>query len=656
MNLILSNNNREQLVSQQQQLLQQLANLNQILGENGEQTILEVISHQHWYSFRNKREIVFDSHTGILFPNFNFMPHIKYKNWQLEQKKYAPNGIGQKQWNHLGNYFSQYKFFNFPNKFKGKIIPEHFFYQEEPNPRYHSPIFYNFKNELEVNNVYNVTEPYIFPCLNILNNPELLPEYPRLTAHEKAKIILDFFLEQDWIPNFEFFLDKFHDEDEEDFKDRLSEAQEECNEYNHIFDAYYQRLELQKQLVVLEKQISELPELKNLFTSDFDYRQEIKNYNLTEINKSIWQYSLSAQQWINYLLTQIDTWENNHQYLLTNALVLNTTLEKKLPISLNLNLDEQELLTLRHCYLQKCLNFGLVPLRSALIDLLQQNHEIEETLKQTHSLAALATLENQIRPSFTLLVEHSATLCTQTLKKLEWLENSLDFVNIIVQSIQENTENYLILLDKYQQDLIRIGVDNSIEAGHIEQWFSEWRQERLQMLQQWQPLVEAGLNGIISNQTVLDTLQCLDQYQYQLDQFYLQKRLGIHTTYAFQSNGHRQEKLEKELKLTELNHQFMQNLEKVIFATENSMQKIWLIRFSEVWQQGIVKEITKFLENEKLLERSDITQIMSEEMRKVQQQSLTSCLQDAKNYSQALMQREQDTNTLIFKMRKALQA
>ena len=43
-------------------------------------------------------------------------------------------------------------------------------------------------------------------------------------------------------------------------------------------------------------------------------------------------------------------------------------------------------------------------------------------------------------------------------------------------------------------------------------------------------------------------------------------------------------------------------------------------------------------------------------MRKVQQQSLTSCLQDAKNYSQALMQREQDTNTLIFKMRKALQA
>ena len=63
MNLILSNNNREQLVSQQQQLLQQLANLNQILGENGEQTILEKKKKKQKYSIRNKREIDFDSHT-----------------------------------------------------------------------------------------------------------------------------------------------------------------------------------------------------------------------------------------------------------------------------------------------------------------------------------------------------------------------------------------------------------------------------------------------------------------------------------------------------------------------------------------------------------------------------------------------------------------
>ncbi len=253
------------------------------------------------------------------------------------------------------------------------------------------------------------------------------------------------------------------------------------------------------------------------------------------------------------------------------------------------------------------------------------------------------------------MAEHTAKRCTQTLKKLEWLENSLDFVNSIVKSEQQSIENYMILLDKYQQDLLQIGMESSIESEEVSKWFAEWRQERLQILQQWQPLIQAGLNNLIPQHTVLDTLQCLEQYQQNLDKFYLGKRLGIHTTYAFQANGHRQEKLEKEQEITKLVHQFMQNLEKVIFSAKTTAQKIWLVRFSEVWQQGIVQEIIAFLSNEELLDRGDIAQIVSEEMRKIQQQSLAACLQDAKTYSAALTQQEKDFATLMFKMRKALQ-
>ena len=173
-------------------------------------------------------------------------------------------------------------------------------------------------------------------------------------------------------------------------------------------------------------------------------------------------------------------------------------------------------------------------------------------------------------------------------------------------------------------------------------------------MKQIQPLLDAGLNKLIDEQTVLDVLPCMAQYQSELDQFYLQKRLGIHTTYAFQPNGHRQEKLEKEQELTKLVHQFMQQLEKVIFNTQTTAQKIWLIRFSEAWQQGVVNQITDFLAKEQLIERDDVVLIMSEELRKVQQQNLAACLQDAQSYSEALAQREKDVNTLIFKMRKAL--
>ncbi|MDN5513424.1 MAG: hypothetical protein L0G64_14170 [Acinetobacter sp.] len=505
--------------------------------------------------------------------------------------------------------------------------------------------------------IYNVQEVYVFPVLKIWSDTRLVPSNPRLTNLEKSKIILDFFLEQDWIPNFEPFLEKFHNEEDDDFKERLNEAQQQCDEYNRIFDAYYKRIQLQKQLIGLESQIAELPEPApvNLFTSDFDYRLDLNNYDLSAIQSSVWQYGQASQQWINTLLNRIDEWENQHLNLVKNTVELNQELDKKLPVSMNVTAEEKQLLESQLQQLKKRLDIGLTPLRSNLINLFSESQQISLNLEQTNTLVGLAKIEQQLRPSFELLAEHSAILCTNTLKEMEWLDQSLDFVKSIVSVLRKSAEDYLILVDKYQQDLMQLGLDNSIESEEIAKWFAEWRSERLSLLKQIQPLLDAGLNKIIDEQTVLDVLPCIEQYQSGLDQFYLQKRLGIHTTYAFQANGHRQEKLEKEQELTKLVHQFMQQLEKIIFNTKTTAQKIWLIRFSEVWQQGVVNQITDFLAKEQLIERDDVVLIMSEELRKVQQQNLAACLQDAQSYSEALTQREKDVNTLIFKMRKTLQ-
>lgn len=671
--LQLEKTKQQGILQQAQQQLNQLTPELESFDSGAEQILLEAISQQAWYGFKNKREIVFDSRTGLLFPNFEYVPHVKYEDWKKVQKEYAPNGVGIKQWQLLYDTHTifygfenhvEFKF-DYPAQYRGKTPVNLCEYNSDGsyanNRNYHIYYLENFWQGNHI--IYSRTDNRGFignckaiPVLKTLNNPHLLPDYPRLTPHEKAKIILDFFIEQDWIPNFEPFITQNNGEDNDDFQECLAKVQAQCNEYNRIFSAYYQRLQLQKQLIALEQQIAQLPEPQpqNLFTSDFNYRQEIQQYNLAEINTSVWQYSLAAQQWLNYLLSQIDDWANRHQHLLAHALELNNTLAKKQATSLNLTDNEKQFLSSRHQQLQQALNMGLDNLRIALIDLLQQAQHLELQLKNTTSLTVLAELERQARPTFVLLAEHSATLCTQTLKKLEWLEQSLGFVQEIVKSEQQTTDSYLILVDKNQQDLLQQGTDNSVEAEQITLWFSEWRQERLLMLKQWQPLIDAGLQGVISEQTVLDTLQYMQHYQQQLDAFYTQKRLGIHTTYAFFPNGHRQEKLEKEQELIKLNHQFMQQLEKVIFSTSHTAQKIWLVRFSEVWQQSMVQEIICFLEQEQLIDRSDIVQIMSEEMRQLQQQNFASVLQDAKDYSQALAQREKDTSTLIFKMRKAL--
>ncbi|WP_228256808.1 hypothetical protein [Acinetobacter sp. WCHAc060033] len=667
--------------AKQQSLLKQAqAKLNQLepelenFEEGAEHILLEAISQQDWYGFKNKREIIFDKRTGFLFPNFEFMPHYSLNDWKNIKKNYSPNNIGQGKWAQLYECeCNDYGFsnnarvneFDYPRKFRGNESVSLCGYYSSfgsyhINRNYHLYYIYNFsKNNMshQVSKSDNdVSNSKILLVLRTLDNTEIADDNPRLTATEKAKIILDFFIEKDWIPNFEPFLEKTDEEDDEDFQERLTQAQQQCDVYNQIFDAYYQRIQLQKKLADLELQLAELPEPepKNIFTSAFDYQIELKNYDSQIINQSVWKYSQASQQWMSNLLNNIDEWENEHLNLVKNTVELNQELDKKLPVSGNITAEEKHLLDSQLKKLKERLDLGLTPLRTSLINFLSESQQISSNLEQTSSLNGLAQLEHQTRPSFELLAEHTAILCTKTLKKMEWLDQSLDFVKSVVNILRRSAENYLILVDKYQQDLMQIGLENSIESEEVEAWFVEWRRERLTLLKQIQPLLDAGLNNVIDEQTVLDIFSCIEQYQNELDQFYLQKRLGIHTTYAFQPNGHRQEKLEKEQELTKLVHQFMQQLENVIFSTKTTAQKIWLIRFSEVWQNGIVNQITDFLTKEQLIERDDVVQIMSEELRKVQQQNLAACLQDAQSYSDALAQREKDVNTLIFKMRKAL--
>ena len=646
-----------------------------------EEILYDAIEEQNWFTFKNKPFVVFDRRTGFLFPNFNHVKHVAYREWNELKKSYGPNDIEKGRWEILSEIFyynektdrtkGSYFFkqgehnlkFDYPKKFRGSKATGIFISKHIDKLGQLKKI--NYITGFSTNDSFSwyVTGNYqnylnhsVFPVLRVLNNPKLLPDHPSMIGREKSKIILNFFIDKGWMPIFEPFLDQFHNESNDDYQNRFNIAKKQCDEYNSIFEIYYEKRQLEKKLLDLGLTYDDLSNaaVSNVGKVSYDFLVEIQNYNIDEINKSVWQYSLSAQKWLNSLLGKIDEWENDNLDLVKTALELKQELDKKLPVSINVTTEEKQLLESQLQQIKKRLDLGLTLLRSNLINLLSESQQISSNLEQTNTLFGLAQLEQQARPSFELLAEHTATLCTKTLKEMEWLDQSLDFVRTVVSVLRKSAEDYLILVDKYQQDLIQIGLDNSIESEEIAKWFAEWRSERLSLLKQFQPLLDAGLNKIIDEQTVLDVLPCIEQYQNELDQFYLQKRLGIHTTYAFQPNGHRQEKLEKEQELTKLVHQFMQQLEKVIFNTKTTAQKIWLIRFSEVWQQGMVNEITNFLAKEQLIERDDVVLIMSEELRKVQQQNLASCLQDAQSYSEALAQREKDVNTLIFKMRKAL--
>lgn len=664
-----------------QQILQQLQPQLEQAKDGAEQILLEAISKQSWYTFKNKPQLVFHTKSGFLFPNIRECnSFITCKQWKSEnfQSQFSIYNIAKGEWKALHDSFyrahngpyrgflNRDKFdytyaessFDYPLKFRS-LTPSNVLYYTDAYPSSSNYYYYlSPDNKKEYySSEYEKSHFCILPYTHILDNDLLLPQNYILSPIDKAKIILDFFLEQDWTPIFDDYIEQYEDEEDEDFKIRLKESQTKCDRYNRLFGAYYKRIQLQKQLVEIEQQLAGLPEpAQTWLSADFNYRPVLAQYPLTEIAQSVWQYSQSAQHWLNTLLEQLDEWESEHSDVITTAQSINAIFAEKLQLSSQLNEQECAVLNEHHQYLKQKLNFSLIPTKQKLIALLEQNQQLEQKLEQTDDLQSLAELEQYSRPSFPLLAEHSATLCTKNLASLEWLEQNLTFIQDVVASAEQQREQYLIFVDKYQQDLLKEASDNSIEDEHIQKWLTEWRTERLTLLQQWLPLVKAGLQHELTQETVRSTLACLVNYQEQIDQFYLKSRLGVHTKFAFTANGHRQEQLEKDSELIKLNHQFMQALQTVIFSLSNSREKLWLLNYSEVWQKHIVQEIQVFLQNENLLERDDIAQLMMDDMRKVQQQSLASCLQDAERYSEALEQRNKSVNTLIFKMRKALSA
>lgn len=46
-----------------------------------EEILYDAIEEQNWFTFKNKPFVVFDRRTGFLFPNFNHVKHVAYREW-----------------------------------------------------------------------------------------------------------------------------------------------------------------------------------------------------------------------------------------------------------------------------------------------------------------------------------------------------------------------------------------------------------------------------------------------------------------------------------------------------------------------------------------------------------------------------------------------
>ena len=667
--------NLQQLQQKREEILSKIKEIEK--DTKGIDTILDALKSQRWYFFKNKKTVLFDKNSGLLWANLNYFPYgIKQGNGNYSF--YNWKDIDYQEWKEkieeiiAGFDFDGVTGFRIPDLYKlwnvvlSKTIPfrkKNFnYYQLFTNNVECWFVIYN--NELRGKDLsssdvtyclYNDQSSYIFPCSSYLidgldyQNEVINKRNSIYTEKERLQHLLDIFVKHQLQPI-------FNDE-------KATQA------YNKI---YINKENLQKELQALESEIQKLQEEqkrleelaakeKETLSSTFDYKFLLSKYNMEEIGSSMIQYYEAVQSWINELLQKLDDYETQKEKVILDFNTISLKLSKKYENNSNLTEQENDLLQQRQAFFEKNLSLGMHSVKSKLLAVKKQADDLEQRIDQIdegqNSIKELALLEKEERINFAFLAENTAKIIKNALRKIEFFEKQHQFVLHAIEIWESWTEDYKILKTTYKEDLKNSCKEDDVEEEIWSKWYEDWRKLRFAIEEKIQPAIERGLKSEItvsSNQkeNVAERLiAVLEDYKNNIDKFYLETRKGIYQKYVFQSGGELQEKFEAEGILYGFASTLQSELQNIIFDCKNAEDRIFILNWANSLLDISIDEILAFVADNDL---QAISQEILTEFASLKQKNYDIYLADAKAYAEEKAKREKEYNSLVFKMRKDL--
>lgn len=602
--------------------------------------LLQAITAQRWYAFKNIPEVLYDSETGYLWPSFHY-------GFEIPSGRDCPADFclgGINDWlvpldNPTGSikisslYVSSYPCLE---KIQGKKL--FYYYETSGSVPSNISCYYNINNK---NIRGDSTDLFILPYNPLHFDARIHPRRDNFTADERAQIILEFFLAQGWQPIFD------------------------QPEYAEVYQTIQHYPALLNELSELEGAISEALEyeatLHQPLTGQFDFQVVLQAYPLAAIAESSLQYAQGLLRWSDQLLNKIDEFARKNHELIQAATALHQRLHHTLKISrFEAVGDSLKLLTARDDYLKNALRFNLDTVRSKLINAGQQakklQNQLDDSALNDGLLADLAAIQHAPRPDFAFIAEYTAQIVLTEVQQLEWLQVHQAGLERLAESHLAGLTAFNVFTSKDKDDFLRAAEHEEIEAEVAQGWFDEWAQQRLIIERQILPLYELAFSQACPLDTVNDVLEVLDTYRLAVDKFYKEESHVIHQKYAFDANSSLQGDYETRLALFKLCGQFQAQLEGLLFALPEVAIRIALLRWSEaITQQHFVGVSASTDSLLAVHHDSTIWKTISQELRALQQRSLETFIQDVKHFSQARKQRDDEFNSLVFRMRKALQ-
>lgn len=663
--------NLQELQQKKEEILSKIKEIEK--DTKGKDKILEALKNQRWYFFKNKKTVLFDKNSGLLWANLNYFPYgVKredgsYANYYWEDIEYQ-------DWKEkIEEIIDAFDFegitgfripdaYEFWNAIQDKTIPFH-----ESSSYYRLKEicywFVMYQNELRTKdtddsgatNDIGRRYGYIFPCSSYLidgldyQNEVINTSNSIYTEKERLQHLLDIFVKHELQPIFD--------------DNKATEA------YNKI---YIEKANLQKEVQALEPEIQKLQEEqkrleelaakeKETLSSTFDYKFLLSKYNMEEIGSSMIQYYEAVQSWIDELLQKLNDYETQKEKVILDFNTISLKLSKKYENNSNLTEQENDLLQQRQEFFRKNLSLGINSVKSKLLAVKKQADDLETRIDEINegqnSIKELALLEKEERINFSFLAENTAKIIKNALLKIEFFEQQHQFVLNAIKIWESWTEDYKVFKTTYKEDLKNSCKEDDVEEEIWIKWYEDWAKLRFAIEQKIQPVIERGLKSNIpvsSNheKTVAERLVLvLEDYKNNIDKFYLETRKGIYQKYVFQSGGELQEKFETEGILYGFTATLQAELQNIIFDCKNAEDRIFILNWANSLLDISIDEILAFVADNDL---QAISQEILTEFAALKQKNYDIYLADAKAYAKEKEKREKEYNSLVFKMRKDL--
>lgn len=643
--LIGNQNNLKQQLQSVQEKLKTINNEIDKLSSTATDRIFEAIKNQRWYFFKNKKHILMDKTTGILWANLDYFPYKKEQEnntyYNIDEAKslvnnYSIDGIDDWQIPTL-------------EVFKQMIYDKTFPFKQGDNWRIKGACYWFCNVDNWSNNRIDLDDwnkptglGYVLPCsYHLIQDSEYEKNVSEnnnvYTERERLQFTLDLFKENEFLPIF----------DDHEITDL----------YKKI---YFEKPRLLQALSEVETQLAQCEEVKTV-TANFNYKTLLNKYDIASIDKSIIKYYEAVQKWIDELMEYLADFEQQKESVIQDCNQIGLQLSTTYKDDNNLTETENELLKNRQYYFKDKLALGMNKVKANLLKVRQQADDIEYTINEIDDgdnvIYELAQLEKKERASFALIAENTAKIVNKALQKIDFFEHNRNFIVKAVEVWSKWNEDYKVFKTKQYEELKHRCEEDDIETEVWQKWYEDWQKLRFTIEEKLQPMIARGLKGDIEAKEeqetpiIMQAIYVLNDYKIAVDNFYLEERKNIYQQYVFQNCGDLQEKFEVEKELYARTMNLQKVLQNIIFNCKKEADKIFILRWIDNLIDIQINEIIQFVADNNL---EQISQEVLNEFAKLKQKNYYMYLADIKAYSQEQANREKAYNSLIFKMRKGL--